>query len=57
MLRFAKRKFDSPGKTEFQSVNATRLSFSNASFDAVVCQFSLMFFPDKPATLQEVARV
>lgn len=57
MLKFAKRKFDSRTNTEFQSVDATRLSFSNASFDAVVCQFSLMFFPDKPAAIQEVARV
>jgi ubiquinone/menaquinone biosynthesis C-methylase UbiE len=57
MLAFAKRKFDPHSRTEFQSVNATHLSFSNASFDAVVCQFSLMFFPDKSAAIQEVARV
>lgn len=57
MLKIAKRKFDSRSNMEFQSVDATRLSFSNATFDAVVCQFSLMFFPDKPAAIQEVARV
>jgi SAM-dependent methyltransferase len=57
MLEFAKRKFEPHDNVEFQSADATRLSFSNASFEAVVCQFSLMFFPDKPAALQEAARV
>ena len=57
MLEFAKRKFDSHDNIEFQPADATRLLFSNASFDAVVCQFSLMFFPDKLAAIQEAARV
>lgn len=57
MLEFAKRKFDSHDNIEFQPADATRLSFSDASFDAVLCQFSLMFFPDKLAAVQEVARV
>jgi len=57
MLELAKRKFDSRDNIEFQPADATRLPFSNASFDAVICQFSLMFFPDKFATVQETARV
>lgn len=57
MLEFAKLKFDSHDNIEFQPADATRLPFSNATFDAVVCQFSLMFFHDKPAAIQEVARV
>lgn len=57
MLKYAKSKFPSGTNIDFQSVDATRLSFSNASFDAVVCQFSLMFFADKSAAIQEVARV
>jgi len=57
MLKFAKREFDSRANMEFQSADATRLAFADASFDAVACQFSLMFFPDKPTALQEVARV
>jgi SAM-dependent methyltransferase len=33
------------------------LPFGNASFDAVVCQFGVMFLPDRPAAFAEVARV
>jgi ubiquinone/menaquinone biosynthesis C-methylase UbiE len=57
MLEFAKRKFDSQDNSEFQPADATHLLFSNASYDAVVCQFSLMSFPDKSAAIQETARV
>jgi ubiquinone/menaquinone biosynthesis C-methylase UbiE len=57
MLELAKRKFDTQANLVFQSADATKLAYADASFDAVVCQFSLMFFPDKPAALQEVARV
>ncbi len=57
MLKFAKRKFDSPTNMDFQIVDAARLSFPTASFDAVVCQFSLMFFADKSTAIQEAARV
>jgi ubiquinone/menaquinone biosynthesis C-methylase UbiE len=49
MLQFARRKFDARAHMEFQAIDATRLSFSNAAFDAVVCQFSLMSFSDRPA--------
>lgn len=57
MLEFAKRKFASHPNIEFQSADATQLAFADDSFDAVVCQFSLMFFPDKPAAIREAARV
>jgi SAM-dependent methyltransferase len=33
------------------------LSFADGSFDLVVCQFGVMFFPDKRAAYGEVARV
>jgi ubiquinone/menaquinone biosynthesis C-methylase UbiE len=29
----------------------------DGSFDAVVCQFGVMFFPDKPGSYREVYRV
>jgi len=57
MLAYAKRKFDPPANMEFQLADARQLAFADASFDAVVCQFSLMFFPDKATAIQEVARV
>lgn len=37
--------------------DATVLPFTDASFDAVVCQFGVMFFPDKPKGFAEAARV
>ena len=33
------------------------LPFADASFDAVVCQFGVMFFPDKPKAFAETRRV
>ena len=57
MLEYAKRKFNTHHNLEFQPGDATSLSFPPAFFDAVVCQFSLMFFPDKQAALEEVVRV
>jgi len=36
---------------------ADELPFDDASYDAVVCQFGLMFFPDRPAAIQETLRV
>jgi ubiquinone/menaquinone biosynthesis C-methylase UbiE len=40
-----------------QPADATTLPFADASFDAVVCQFGVMFFPDKVRALREVHRV
>ena len=37
--------------------DAQALQFSDGSFDLVVCQFGVMFFPDKPAAFAEAARV
>jgi len=42
---------------EWQVADATALPFADASFDAVVCQFGAMFFPDKPKTFAEIRRV
>lgn len=57
MLEHAKRKFNTHHNLEFQTADATNLSLPLAFFDAVVCQFSLMFFPDKQSALKEVVRV
>jgi SAM-dependent methyltransferase len=45
-----------PGPTWLQA-DAQQLDLPDASFDLVVCQFGVMFFPDKPAAFAEAARV
>lgn len=57
MLTIAKQKFESTENIEFQTGNAQNLSFENSVFDAVICQFSLMFFEDKFTAIKEAARV
>ena len=42
---------------EWQPADAMKLPFDNGSFDAVVCQFGVMFFPDRPHALAEARRV
>jgi SAM-dependent methyltransferase len=41
----------------WQPADAMQLPFADASFDAVVCQFGVMFFPDKPGAFAEARRV
>jgi SAM-dependent methyltransferase len=57
MLAIARTKFRSEEQVAFQPVDATALPFSDASFDAVICQFGVMFFPDKDKSYREVHRV
>jgi ubiquinone/menaquinone biosynthesis C-methylase UbiE len=45
-----------PG-AEWRQADATSLPFPDGVFDVVVCQFGVMFFPDRPAAYSEVARV
>ena len=42
---------------EWRQANALELPFDDASFDAVVCQFGVMFFPDKVKAFSETRRV
>lgn len=42
---------------EWRQADAMRLPFPDASFDAVVCQFGVMFFPDKAKAFAEARRV
>lgn len=41
----------------FRQADALQLPFRDATFDAVVCQFGVMFFPDKPRAFAEARRV
>jgi SAM-dependent methyltransferase len=57
MLEVARAKFADGERIAFQPADATALPFPDHSFDAVACQFGVMFFPDKEAGYQEVYRV
>jgi ubiquinone/menaquinone biosynthesis C-methylase UbiE len=54
MLAVARRKSSA---IDWVEGDATALPFPDASFEAVVSQFGLMFFPDRPAALREMMRV
>lgn len=57
MLEVAKTKFNTAENVAFQTADAMKLDFPDDFFDLVVCQFGVMFFPDKPASFREVRRV
>jgi ubiquinone/menaquinone biosynthesis C-methylase UbiE len=57
MFAFAQRKFSANENTKWQQADAAALPFPDSSFDAIVCQFGLMFVPDKPAAIRECYRV
>jgi SAM-dependent methyltransferase len=42
---------------EWRQADAMQLPFADGTFDAVVCQFGVMFFPDKPKAFAEARRV
>jgi ubiquinone/menaquinone biosynthesis C-methylase UbiE len=44
-------------RAELRQADALKLPFDDGSFDAVVCQFGAMFFPDRPAGYREARRV
>jgi ubiquinone/menaquinone biosynthesis C-methylase UbiE len=56
MVDFASAK---PGmaRVTWRQADALQLPFTDASFDAVVCQFGVMFFPDRVAGYREARRV
>jgi len=57
MLDVARAKFRPGESVEFQTADAMALPFADNAFDLVVCQFGVMFFPDKRASFREAARV
>jgi ubiquinone/menaquinone biosynthesis C-methylase UbiE len=57
MFAFAGSKFRDGERVQWRQADASALPFPNDSFDAVVCQFGLMFVPDKPAAMRESYRV
>ena len=57
MLAMAREKFRPQERVVFREADATELPFPDLSFDAVVCQFGVMFFPDKDESYREARRV
>ena len=57
MLDVARTKFHPDEPIEFQQADAMALPFADASFAAVVCQFSAQFFADKEKSYREAYRV
>ncbi len=57
MLEVARRKFRADEPVDFHPADATALQFGDADFDLVVCQFGVMFYPDKDRAYREVRRV
>jgi ubiquinone/menaquinone biosynthesis C-methylase UbiE len=56
MLALAKQKL-SGTSIHFQTADAQQLPFEDNSFDYVLCQFGLMFLPDKQKGFKEIFRV
>ncbi|MBX4940817.1 class I SAM-dependent methyltransferase [Rhizobium binae] len=44
-------------RTHWMHADAQNLPFAHAMFDLVICQFGVMFFPDKPKAYGEAKRV
>lgn len=57
MMSYAVQKFRPGEAVEWKQADATELPFADQSFDAAVCQFGLMFVPDKAKAISEAYRV
>ena len=56
MLRVGEARASGPGLS-FRQADARQLPFADATADVVVCQFGVMFLPDKRAGYREALRV
>jgi ubiquinone/menaquinone biosynthesis C-methylase UbiE len=56
MIAYAARSVTAPGVV-WQAADAQALPFDDGAFDLAVCQFGLMFLPDKVRGFQEARRV
>ena len=57
MLDYAAGRQGRDDRIEWRQADALSLPFEDASFDAVCCQFGVMFFPDKVTGYAETRRV
>ena len=56
MIEVARSKIQSD-KIKWMTADAQELPFDDGSFDHMVCQFGVMFFPDKEKSFREAKRV
>jgi ubiquinone/menaquinone biosynthesis C-methylase UbiE len=57
MIDHAARVHGEDARVSWRQADALALPFNEGTFDAVVCQFGVMFFPDKVAGYAEARRV
>jgi ubiquinone/menaquinone biosynthesis C-methylase UbiE len=57
MLQVARGAVAADARVTFQQADACAIPFPNASFNAIVAQFGVMFFPDKLKAMREARRV
>ncbi len=57
MLAYAEAKRGTFNNVSYRQADAQALPFEDGCFDAVVCQFGIMFMPDKTRAFAEMARV
>lgn len=57
MLDHATKRQGTDNRITWQQADALGLPFADDSFDAVACQFGIMFFPDRVAGYREARRV
>jgi ubiquinone/menaquinone biosynthesis C-methylase UbiE len=57
MMEFARGKFGAGEPVNWEQADASDLPFPAGAFDAVVCQFGVMFVPDKFKAMREAKRV
>jgi SAM-dependent methyltransferase len=57
MLEVARARFRVDEQVDFRPADATALPVPDGSFDAVVCQFGVMFYPEKDKSYRETYRV
>lgn len=57
MLDYAAAKLGADAAINFAAADACQLPFEDGQFDVIVCQFGVMFYPDRQASYEEAFRV
>ncbi len=57
MLAYARKRLGERSRVAWRQADAMALPFGSERFDAVACQFGLMFVPDKAKAVREARRV